>query len=469
MVSRGERFHVDLPSDSEEEAETQAGSAVPPPLPLSLGFVSDIKEREPAAPKPPAPPSLTSTKTGFPEHKKRTRVSAFKQRRAAAPNGDASTVSSGSQAPAKSTVPVDDENASFEENDRRRINEENDQRLAAMSDAEIAQEREELMAGMNPSLLEMFLKKARIDESHDGPQTRQEEEPPENKSDARPRSSKKVTFDDEPSETAQDSQDFTPIPSSSSSTPPTTAGPDPDSITPTSPPPDLHPANAPPRHNSQKPDTPSSSSPNSNLTDALPPGPSVHFPRPPSPPALDPNSPSFLDDLHSKYFPSLPSDPSKLQWMSEPSAPESTSYSPDAESFTPSALRFGFTGALLPPRVALEIPTTKGLHHHGNAPASAGYTIPELAHLSRSSFPTQRCIAYQTLGRILYRLGIGEYGDEESDLSNGLWQCIEQGRVIDSLVAEADGRFSAHVSAQAHAQEAVWLWRKGGGRRWKAA
>lgn len=74
-----------------------------------------------------------------------------------------------------------------------------------------------------------------------------------------------------------------------------------------------------------------------------------------------------------------------------------------------------------------------GLHHHADAPEAAGYTIPELARLARSSFPAQRCIAFQTLGRILYRLGAGHYGPDGTDLVDGLWRCVDQGRVLEML------------------------------------
>ena len=36
---------------------------------------------------------------------------------------------------------------------------------------------------------------------------------------------------------------------------------------------------------------------------------SIHFPAPPQPPDLDPNDPHFLQNLHSKYFPNLPTIP----------------------------------------------------------------------------------------------------------------------------------------------------------------
>ena len=78
-------------------------------------------------------------------------------------------------------------------------------------------------------------------------------------------------------------------------------------------------------------------------------------------------------------------------------------------------------------------------------------------------------MAYQTLGRILYRLGIGTFGDEEEELAQGLWKCVEEGRVLETLVTEAGrGEGEGNRSCQITAVEAVWLWRKGGGKRMKA-
>ncbi|KAK1058645.1 hypothetical protein LTR33_013339 [Friedmanniomyces endolithicus] len=215
---------------------------------------------------------------------------------------------------------------------------------------------------------------------------------------------------------------------------------------------------------------------------------SIHFPRPTQPPDLDPSSATFLQDLHEKYFPSLPTDPSKLAWMrsSTPTTPNNNNdtYHPSASAFHAADLRFSFTGELLAPRTASLIPVTAGLHHHGDSPEAAGYTVAELAHLSRSTYAAQRCVAFQTLGRFLYRLGKGEFGDpgepgaevtgaEESfgELARGLWHAVEQEGVIQTLVLESEGLGvggGRHVSARAYATEAVHLWRKGGGRRWKA-
>jgi RNA polymerase II-associated protein 1 len=148
-------------------------------------------------------------------------------------------------------------------------------------------------------------------------------------------------------------------------------------------------------------------------------------------------------------------------------------YHPSQASLPASALRFNFNGALLPPNLSRQVPTSAGLHHHGDAPEAAGYTIPELAHLARSSYAPQRCVAYQTLGRILYRLGTGGFGEESEDnediasLSRGMWDCIEETKALDSIVEEA-GKTKGHLSARTYAQEALWNWRRGGGRKRKA-
>jgi hypothetical protein len=52
-------------------------------------------------------------------------------------------------------------------------------------------------------------------------------------------------------------------------------------------------------------------------------------------------------------------------------------------------------------RLILSIALGVGLHHHGQSPDKAGYTIRELARLSRSTVPSQRTIALQSLGAVL--------------------------------------------------------------------
>ncbi|KAF3908072.1 hypothetical protein ABW21_db0204639 [Orbilia brochopaga] len=416
-----------------------------------VGLIADVAERTVSSPA--IAPSLPANSTaGFPAHTKRKRPSAFRQR-VAASNPAAASTSSTSNVPAASITAHDDISS---------IRAENARTVAGMSAAQVAHERQELVDSLSPELLQMFLKRASLDEPVE--------------------TSRPVTL---PSH----------IPTSTSKSTSTSTSQDTSTSTSTATPTNL-----------------------AEIQDALPPPVSIHFPAPPNPtedsdPDPDPSSPTFLSHLHKKYFPTLPTDPQKLAWMHPPTANDSAdTYSPSLSAILPSAIRFDFRGRLLPPRKAREVPGHLGLHHHADAPLSAGYTVPELAHLARSSFPAQRCMAFQTLGRILYRLGSGAYstpttnntssttdtdndtntntdnGNNSNDISSeeveqktrriatdlerGLWRCIHEGRVLESLQdAAGDGTTrtgSTHLGVRNYALEALWLWQKGGGERWKA-
>jgi hypothetical protein len=437
MDLRGQRFTLDLSDDDEAAVNSTIPSTA---VPAASPFIGDIIERSSA---PPTAPQLKPTPTGFPEHKKRTRPSAFRQQRGAAVKPAPPDSSAAAQPHVQALQPRDDPLADAEE--RRRIDEENKQRLASMSAEEIDEERHELLAGLNPSLIERLLKRANLDHGRGDtgidlpgdvdsgenniPTATQEEDVKDADEDAVPAprpagkpvaAEKGVRFEDD-----DEPKPIDPQPASSTPQPLDTTQP------------------------------------------------SVHFPSAPAAPELDPSDPDFLESLHAKYFPSLPADPSKLAWMAPiPThgsvADQDSPYYPNHESLPASALRFDFRGGLLPPRIARAIPATKGLHHHGEAPEAAGYTVPELARLARSAFPAQRCVAFQTLGRLLYRLGRGEWGGQDGEISKGLWRCVEEGKVIETLEAAAATE-GGHQGSRTYAVEAVWLWQKGGGQRWKAA
>lgn len=445
MAIRGQRFHIDL--DSEEETDSPKPSSSAFTGGFRNGLVEDVKERFYSDDKIPSPPKVKGSETGFPAHRRRPKPSTFKQSREIKPQDKGYLLQGITQNPelarnrphpssndiGSAAVPETFSPNAVDE--RLKIDKENQQRLATMTFDEIEEARQELMSGLSPSLIERLLKKANIDEGRtdfcsklEAPKL--EEPPPPN---LEKRSPKKVTF--------EESASIAPASTLHTNTKP--PNPDPENA-PAIPPPDLQPA-------------------------FLPLTPQIHFPQPPPPPDLDPSDPDFLTNLHSTYFPSLPSNPSALSWMTPISKDESSTYSPSQSSLPPSSLRFDFRGHLLPPRLAAQIPSTLGLHHHASAPEAAGYTIPELAHLARSAFPAQRCIAYQTLGRVLYRLGRGDFGNEEDDLAEGLWKLMDQGRVVEGMVEEAGrGGESGNRSCWVTATEAVWLWRKGGGRRLKA-
>lgn len=213
----------------------------------------------------------------------------------------------------------------------------------------------------------------------------------------------------------------------------------------------------------------------------------VHFPRPSvneeESYKLDINDPDFQDKLHEKYFPDLPKDTEKLKWM-EPLPDSNTK---DLVFDNISDLRFDFKGDLIVPSGDSTISTTEGLHHHSDNPSLAGYTLRELAHLSRSTVPGQRCIAIRTLGRILHKLGKGKYNiipefepDDEgeevpvsdealksaaSDFDQMFWGLIDELRIVETLEESADEKITNNLSVRSYAIEALWLWKQGGGNK----
>ncbi|KAI0813714.1 RPAP1-like protein [Xylaria sp. FL0064] len=454
-------------------------------------FVHDVKEKEITEAKAPSFPQIKPGTSGFPEHRKRSKVSAFKQKHQGIQSDDSKPqvfLSSNGQplvsshhGPATASA-----GQSFMASEKKNIDRENSERLASMSPQEIEQARQELFSGLDSSILERLLKRANLDEagntaSFDQPQPateatfsqhQQTPTPPAIRiDDTSVQTASSAPTSNGPAESnaasannnANNASSEPHIsgeadernPSSKQTTNPETPNPTIDD--------DSAPA-IPPKEHIIDPSSSSSSEPQE----------SAHWPRAPQPADLDPSDPNFLQNLHEKYFPSLPADPSKLAWMAPVPTPNSPAdrdspYYPGQDSLPISALRFDFRGALLPPRISRAIPTSKGLHHHGEAPEAAGYTIRELARLARSAVPGQRCVAYQTLGRILYRLGTGEFGGvRPDDISMGIWREMEEGAVLRSLHeeigTEEGSRGRGHRSARAFATEAIWLFEKSG---WK--
>merc|ERR1719234_801654 len=91
----------------------------------------------------------------------------------------------------------------------------------------------------------------------------------------------------------------------------------------------------------------------------------------------------------------------KLSWTGD--LPPLTSSSSELSKLS---ARFALDGALLPHDT--EIPVQAGLHHHGEEPARAGYTVGELLTLARSSHPRQVVLGLEVLAQLLSRIGRGE-------------------------------------------------------------
>ncbi|XP_048259249.1 RNA polymerase II-associated protein 1-like [Haliotis rufescens] len=93
----------------------------------------------------------------------------------------------------------------------------------------------------------------------------------------------------------------------------------------------------------------------------------------------------------------------KLEWMRDLPPPKTG----DAKNGLPA--RFDFHGNILP--ADSDLPVNQGLHHHGNEPERAGYTLEEMFQLARSSNIQQRALALQVLGRVLHKAKRGAYRD----------------------------------------------------------
>jgi hypothetical protein len=536
---RGQRFELNL--DEDEPEQSNDGQARPP---MPAAFVADVSERTSIASRPPQAPTMKH-KNGFPEHQKRPVQSRFKQQQQPKPttnlrfNKNASNDAASSPQPA---VPSAQENntspekprtktvsfavteddhqpgLSSTDRDRAQIDRDNNQYLAAMTPAQREAERQELLDSISPGFLQKLLMRANID-SGSAEVDLDTDMPMAREADERGSVVKPDVHDPEEKSITRDE-----MPSASVSPPLREAGPIAESIkSPQKPLPDRSlPGGLPQPSSPATNDEYKEHHPDDDESSILPP---IHFPKPTQPPSLDPSSPSFLTDLHQKYFAHLPANPSALSWTQSASPSSTNPYDPSSTHLSASSIRFDFSGALIPPRLAAELPVTLGLHHHADAPDSAGYTLAELAHLSRSKFAAQRCVAFQTLGRVLWRLGRGEFGNasaaasagapsagegtviaEEDDLDEpdsefsgsppatadveqrnarlndpafaalalGLWREIDRLNVISILAAESTGGEGSvdggrHLSAKAYATEALWLWRRSGGRRWKAA
>ncbi|KAG8163130.1 hypothetical protein KVR01_007608 [Diaporthe batatas] len=420
-----------------------------------MDFSLDIKEKEVGSVKPPSFPQPKSTTTGFPEHKKRTRVSAFKKQRQAPDAG-----APGPQdAPTGSTRPARPQGAASTE--QAAIDRENRELLASMSPEQIAEERQELLGRLDPSIVQMLLRRANLDEPaapspFDEPPTDDDD----NRKAAKPEGAPAIAVDDTTA----------PAPAPKEKTEKQikkTVHFDEDA------PPPEPPAALLFDPSSEPPPPPSRTTP-AGPADSLAAN-TTHFPHPKPLPDLDPSDPDFLETLHSKYFPNLPADPTRLAWMAPIPTPGSAAdqespYYPGQATLAVDALRFDFKGRLLPPSESRRIPVTKGLHHHGLAPEAAGYTVGELGILARSAVPAQRCVAFQALGRILFRLGLGEWGGGggdagAADLARGIWRTCQEAKVVESLLEAAEvPEGQGHRGSRSYAIEALWLFEKGG---WK--
>ncbi|KAG2075187.1 hypothetical protein BDR04DRAFT_1092054 [Suillus decipiens] len=106
---------------------------------------------------------------------------------------------------------------------------------------------------------------------------------------------------------------------------------------------------------------------------------------------LEEGTPEYI---RRRYFPNVPADDPSVSWMK-----------PSSSNSEPVLLRFDLTGAPIPPEISTALPSHLGLHHHADGD-HAGYTLDDIFLLSRSTVPAQRTAMLNILVGIARRLGI---------------------------------------------------------------
>ena len=169
-------------------------------------------------------------------------------------------------------------------------------------------------------------------------------------------------------------------------------------------------------------------------------------------------------DAHLRtYFPSSTSSVEQPEWTLPVYPAEETFFSsPDNSKPLPSSMRFDFNGNYIPPSISRSLPTHLGLHHHAHDPGSAGYTLPELSILARSTQPSQKCIALKIIGFVLVDIVTGKY---DWDVTEGLWDEVDGERIIEILLEVAKGgtEASGNRSVLRYAEDALDKWVDAGG------
>ncbi|KAG2125791.1 hypothetical protein DEU56DRAFT_823777 [Suillus clintonianus] len=106
---------------------------------------------------------------------------------------------------------------------------------------------------------------------------------------------------------------------------------------------------------------------------------------------LEEGTPEYI---RRRYFPSVPADNPSMSWMK-----------PSSSNSEPVLLRFDLTGAPIPAEISASLPSHLGLHHHADGD-HAGYTLDDIFLLSRSTVPAQRTTMLNILAGITRRLGV---------------------------------------------------------------
>ncbi|XP_063355593.1 RNA polymerase II-associated protein 1 isoform X1 [Pelmatolapia mariae] len=137
-------------------------------------------------------------------------------------------------------------------------------------------------------------------------------------------------------------------------------------------------------------------------------------------------------------------EPEKLEWLRDLPEPRRKGTKKAMQA------RFDFAGTLIPPTE--DLPTHLGLHHHGEEPERAGYSLQELFLLSRSQVIQQRTLSLSTLANILSKARAGEY---VSVLKGSVTSTLLDAGLLFLLRFALDDSVEGVMSAAVHALKAL--------------
>ncbi|KAJ3415514.1 RNA polymerase II associated protein 1 [Chytridiales sp. JEL 0842] len=128
-------------------------------------------------------------------------------------------------------------------------------------------------------------------------------------------------------------------------------------------------------------------------------------------PKIDPSAYQAAEDLEC----------SKLEWTLPVTAADNQIDTAGDNT----SLRFDLHGFVIAD--GSSIPTYLGLHHHGDEPSRAGYTISELSILTRSTVAAQRAVGIKALTAIIRRLRQGAF---DKDVENSIFRALDKAHTL---------------------------------------
>ncbi|KAJ3176103.1 RNA polymerase II associated protein 1 [Geranomyces variabilis] len=132
----------------------------------------------------------------------------------------------------------------------------------------------------------------------------------------------------------------------------------------------------------------------------------------------------------ASWIPTFELEYEKLEWTTD-LPPDDGEVSPSTDA---SELRFGFSGEVI--EKTENIAHHRALHHHGDEPTKAGYSVDEILSLSRSTVPSQRAIALRVLSAIIQNVYNGAYSRSVSRPL--LWLLIRKNHLMHLRIAMDD-------------------------------